>query len=417
MDEKFFKNPINKATNGILATDTPGLRVIDLNDPDGAIYEYDNDGLPVKDDNVGLGSSARFIGLDGGLNQVATYINGAVLSELQTPYFPAGWTKYLDKTIIWGDRIVVTLNNGAGLGAVIVIFPDGTTSMVADIAEVTNSMTVDSRNNLWLGTATAGIKRLRYDEPDSYDLFNVAGGYVPSNVISGVVACGIYVWIITCAGTALHITKFNGYTFTNMSAQFTTDTGVASGASALTAGAFYSAVCDAGNPYFSMLDATFGAGENLFYYNESTGLFYIKTLPGTLATNTMLKFTKVGDYVYCLDGSTNFATIWQYSTATILSTGAVVLSDVRNDDQYVYFIAGADVWSVSIATSPVVVTQETTKINEMTAYVGTLGASLALVDVAVASPYLIFLNYDAGAGPPPINTILQYKLMMKWTIV
>jgi hypothetical protein len=175
---------------------------------------------------------------------------------------------------------------------------------------------------------------------------------------------------------------------------------------------FYSAVNSDGNPYWTMKDtAELAAGENLFYYNETTDLFYIKTLPAPLATQKMGKFTKIGDYVYGINVATGYATIWKYSTGVVETTGSATVTDVKSDGQMVYYTAAADLHSVTISASPTAITQELTKINEMTAYLGTLGASLAIVDFAVFSPYVVFLNYDAT-----YNTILSYEAMMKWVI-
>jgi hypothetical protein len=400
-----------KPVNAFHATKPEGkINYRYINTTDWKIYDIDADGNETADTEFALGSQCNVIGDRGDSSATAKYLNWPALAEMLTPYFPDGYTLRLKHVIKWVDKIVVTIDDDSD-GSAFVIFPSGNTVRMP-IEVVVTCMTVDSDNNLWMGTKDAGVYKWVYDDTiGAKETFTLETGHLPSNIITAIVAAGVKVWIITADAAVFFISCFDGHQFEDKTEDFETNTGV--DVSNLTALDFHSLVADGGNPYWSMLDGTeLSAGENMFYYDAADELFKIKTLPSRLITNKMDAFVKIGDYVYCLDHTTNYATIWKFSTAVILQTGTAALTGVRTNGEKIYFFALADLCSCEALIIPSTITQENTKISEMTDYLGTLGASLSIVDLLVSIDLLIFLNDDAT-----YCNILSYPATPQWVVV
>jgi len=409
MFEQFAKEPINEIVDVLATTATPGYRVILTTD--NCIYEYDSNGLPtIKDSNIGVGATVIGVGPLGDDLSWNAYYNGATFEKKTTPYFPAGNTFNITHCIIWADRLVIARWNGSNKSDIICILPNGNTYRNdIGITEIT-CMTVDSRNNLWIGHGS-GVTRVQYDDTfGAYETFNVAGGYLVDNNITGMIACSEKVWLVTAYTTHFSIVLFDGNSFIDMTAQFETDIGI--DADAMTAVVLYKVTQDSDTMYLTMTDATLTG--NLIYYDTAVSLFKVKTLPSAFSGKYMTDFVKIGDYVYSIlattttYGDAGVPYIWKYSDVSEIYTDTTAPKKVTANTQYVLFYEGTKIYRTSIIANDL--TDETAWQNEIKA-LATVSYS-GIQEISCNDTTYLVICYKSSVAD--YNDIIVNTFGLKW---
>lgn len=419
-DSTYSKTPVHEVVAVLPTGKAAGYRCILTTDPS-KIYTYGADGTWSTDSDLGYGLAVSVVGLLGGTNQVATYLNANVYSDKVTPHFGAGFTNNIVSACYWGDILAVLRMNAAkNVSDALFIEASGdsyltalTTSGGSD--EVIKAVT-DSRGNLWVATKSSGLLKFEDGQKSGYPTAYVTTNFnIPFDTITDIIADGITLWIIYASGTDLKLAYYDGYSWTDMTAQFETDlTACSIDADACTAIKYFDMAADEDYVMFTMVDASFTG--NLFYYDKAAKTFYVKTLPSAFTGgNVCKKIIKSGDNVYTLvnnDSSTKVGKLWVWSwdDLTALYTEATVTcTDFVTDGTKIMLWNATTIQSIALpGYTPVT---ETAMIAAVTAEL-TDSAVLALIDIAMKSDGKIcFLNLDTAK-----KNIIEAVPTLGWTV-
>jgi len=415
-DSAYSKTPVHEIVAVLPVGRTAGYRCILTTDP-GKIYTYGADGTWSTDTNVGLGAPVSVIGLLGGNNQVATYLNANEYSDKVTPHFGSGFTNNIASACYWGDILAVIRKNGAkNVSDCLFIEASGDSYLAALANDDAVKAVTDSRGNLWIATATGGLLKFEDGQksgaPTSYVTTNFN---IPFDTITDIIADGITLWIIYASGTDLKLAYYDGYSWTDMTAQFETDLAASSiDADACTAINYYDMYADEDYVLFSMTDASFTG--NLFYYDKVAKTFYVKTLPSALSGLYCKKIIKVDNTVYCLANNTATTTVgalhvWTWDDVAEVHTDPTGLNftDIVSDGTTLMLWTATTIQTLSFpAYIPVTATA---MVAAVTAAL-TNSASLALIDIAMKSDGKIcFINLDTAK-----NNIIEAVPTLGWTV-
>jgi hypothetical protein len=415
--DNYFKNPVHEVVAILAATGTPGHRVIC--EADWFIYEYDANGIPVKDDTISLGAMCSVIGNLGDENKLGQYVNGSTFAAKLSLYFPAGNTMNVTHCIMWGDRLVVSRTDTTN-GDIIIFFPNGNTYKQPLSTKIVKCMTVDSRANLWIGMDT-GLARVQYDDTiGAIESFSTADG-LPDDCIDGLCAVDEKVWIITAHSAAFFIAQFDGNAFVDYTAQFETDTAI--DVSGLTGCLLYRASCprpawrasvgEDNTFYFSMYSSAAATG-TFFYFNATTAKFGIKALPTAFTGKTMTDFAVIGNYVYSIKATTGAAIggagvpyIWKYSDLTEIFVSADVVCLICFNTNYVVMYSATKIFRTSItANSPAEETDWEAQIAAIAP-----GSKSGVTEIACDNETYLFVCNETT-----YNDILTNAYGLKWVV-
>jgi hypothetical protein len=411
----YHKNPVHEIVSALPTSGiSSGYRCILTTD--NKIYTY-NGGTWTSDDNFNFGSHLSVIGRNGQNNNEAAYINASTYS-LRTYPFLAPLNGKIVNAVYYNDNLYFIITASAiPESKLYLVKSNGDSFASSMVSGIFVKAVVDSLGNIWVATAASGLYKFSSnDNTLTPTILTSSNSSLPFDTITDIVVDGNKLWIIYASGTDFKICHYDGYVFTDYTAQIETDlTATGLDCDALTAIKYYDLTVDDDAVYFSFTDATVTG--NLFYFNKTDLTFYAKTLSSAFTGKYLTKFIKIDDYIYCLVSAAAAGTnaklwVWQWSDGTALYTGTTVnLLDLTTDGlNIVLFSATALQTIVYPAYTPVDADAAETAISALL----TDSSTLELCDVAISATGRKAYSNTQIVSPNQINCLVEDIPTPQW---
>jgi hypothetical protein len=415
--DTYYKNPVHEVVDARDATGKkPGYRCIDRTD--GKLYTLNADGSTwTEDPDFTFGSSAPVIGINGNINNVATYIRSTTVSEKRSPFFMSGNLNNIVQAVFSGEDMYV-LRRKADLSRsdVILFKENGDTVKYLESNKNWVKAVVDGYGNVWIATADYGLYKIMQGEIDIQPAhYCVADGSLPFDTITDIYADGNELWIVYASDTNLKIAHYDGHSWIDYSTDIEediTDIDV----DGLTAVHFTGIYADTYNVMFSLDDASFD--HRFIYFDKAKKIFYSKSLPTRYASFYIVNFLKCGENVFSLVNASaaqaeGKLVVWNWVTGAIEHEGSVDLADlVTNNDKMILWTNDTIQKEILPGTAP----SDDNTIEVDIAALLTSPATLALVNVAIsASGREVYLNAYNNTGTI-INNIVEGTPEAQWLV-
>lgn len=412
----YHKDPVHEIVAALPTDKSAGYSCILTTD--NSLNTLNSNGDWIKDTERAPGSQAMVIGINGDENNIATFLNAKTVALKRSPFFITGNLQNVAFAVFSGNNLYVIRKNAANTASDVILFKEnGDTVLSSQYASNFIKAVTDSYGNVWVATAAHGLYKFQAGENELNPThYCVANNNLPWDTISDIHADGNQLWIVYAAAKVFSIAKYDGYEFTDLSADLESDI-PAVDCDDLTAVHFSGIYHDADRVMLAMDDATFS--HRMFYYEKETGTFYAKALPTAYAAYYVVKFLKLGNNVYSIVNaaaaqSEGILAIWGWADGDVLVAGVTDLADLCTNGIKIYLWTNDTIQSISYPSNTII--DENTLETDIDALL-TSPADLTIVGVAISSTgTLAFLNKDFNQNGDAINNIVGATPEAQWVI-
>jgi len=255
------------------------------------------------------------------------------------------------------------------------------------------------------------LHKFMFDISDmAHTLFLAASGSLPFDTIAAIACYNEKLWIMSTDNNDIEVAHYNGYVWTDLTAQFFSNTGITIVEETFKV-ILYKMFCDqSGNLLFTLNQNSATPG-NLFVYTATTEAFTIKAIPGDFTK--MHDFVKIADTIYAIDHATEKSAgkqiIFSFSLGTVhyKATNALV-NNIVTDGKNVIAYSPTNLLNCVV---PSVIPKS------MTDYLAELedlledSQKIHIVNIFPAVNKFAILNIAST-----VNTIIENKLTPRWVI-
>jgi hypothetical protein len=392
--ERFFKVPVHEVLDTEPTGKAAGYRYI--NSADGNLYEKQDNGSWLVDEDFGLGTKVSVTGVLGNLTQQAQYVNDETVTEALTPFFGEGNTMAVLFSIIWNDKFVIFRSDDTDYD-MIIIDNNGEWRKTDLIRAVPSGAHVDSRLNLWVAT-NLGLTKYTYGEPDSVVThMTPAQGSVPFANIKLIGGYGTELYIVQNETDDLKMAKYNGYQWEDLSDQIADDLSL--GTEALIGIVARDLYVDSEGIVLLAINGANFSGKLAVYQSS---VFTFKTVPGT--PTYVAAIVKIGDRVFSVD-QTSSPKIWVWSTNAVLSTFSDPVNGLCTNQ--------SEVWGYSEALIVKAASTASVFLKDTVLWADLLSVSesgLVLEHVSISATKRCYLSSDDA------HQILRGDMVSQWKV-